>query len=69
MIAHRTFTEQTTGLTGQGALGKREELRDKAEEFIASELHEKDVISIAETAIAVGGLFSVTVWYRRRELS
>ena len=44
MIAHRTFTEQTTGLTGQGALDKREKLRGKAEEFIASERSPKAVI-------------------------
>jgi hypothetical protein len=29
------------------------------------ELNEEDVISIAETATAAGGLFSVTVWYRK----
>jgi hypothetical protein len=66
MIVHKTFTEQTTGLTGQAALGKRETLREKAEEFIANELNEEDVISIAETVMTVGGLFSVTIWYRKR---
>jgi hypothetical protein len=66
MIVHRTFTEQTTGLTGQAALGKREKLREKAEEFIGTELNEEDVISIAETVMTVGGLFSVTIWYRKR---
>jgi hypothetical protein len=66
MIVHKTFTEQTTGLTGQAALGRRETLREKAEEFIANELDEEDVISIAETAITTGGLFSVTIWYRKR---
>ena len=69
MIVHRTFTEQTTGLTGQAALNKREKLREKAQEFIANELNEEDVVSITETAITVGGLFSVTVWYRKREPS
>jgi hypothetical protein len=66
MIVHKTFTEQTAGLTGQAALGKRETLREKAEEFIANELNEEDVISIAETAMTAGGLFSVTIWYRKR---
>ena len=66
MIVHKTFTEQTTGLTGQAALGNREKLREKAEEFIANELDEEDVINITETAIATGGLFSVTIWYRKR---
>jgi len=66
MIVHKTFTEQTTDLTGQAALGNREKLREKAEEFIVSELNEEDVINITETAIATGGLFSVTIWYRKR---
>ena len=66
MIVHKTFTEQTTGLTGQAALGNREKLREKVEEFIANELNEEDVINITETAIATGGLFSVTIWYRKR---
>ena len=66
MIVHKTFTEQTTGLTGQAALRNRETLREKAEEFIANELNEEDVISIAETVMTVGGLFSVTIWYRKR---
>jgi hypothetical protein len=69
VIVHKAFTEQTTGLTGQAALDKREKLREKAEEFIANELSEEDVISIAETVMTAGGLFSVTVWYRRRELA
>ena len=59
MIVHRTFTEQTTGLTGQAALGKPEKLREKAEEFIANELNEEDVINIAETAMTVGGLIDL----------
>jgi len=66
MIVHKTFTEQTTGLTGKAALGNREKLREKAEEFIANELNDEDVISIAETVMTMGGLFSVTIWYRKR---
>lgn len=66
MIVHKTFSEQTTGLTGQAALTKREKLREKAEAFIANELNDEDVISIAETIMTVGGLFSVTIWYRKR---
>ena len=66
MIVHKTFTEETTGLTGQAALGNREKLRQKAEEFIANELNEEDIINITETAITTGGLFSVTIWYRKR---
>jgi hypothetical protein len=67
MIVHQTFVEQTAGLTGQAALARRETLREKAEAFIASELNEEDIISITETAITAGGLFSVTVWYKKGE--
>ncbi len=66
MIAHKTFTEQTTALTGHAALNNREKLRAKAEEFIANEINEEDVISITETAMMPGGLFSVTIWHRKR---
>jgi hypothetical protein len=64
MIVHKTFTEQTTGLTGQAALDNREKLRGKAEEFVANEINAEDVINVTETAMTPGGLFSVTVWYR-----
>ncbi len=66
MIVHKTFTEQTASLTGKKALARREKLRKKAEEFINNELNEKDIISIAETATTMGGLFSVTIWYKKR---
>jgi hypothetical protein len=69
VIAHRTFTEQTTGLTGQAALDNRDRLRDRAVEFVEAELDEGDLISIAETAMALGGLFSVTVWYKKSSQS
>ena len=66
MIIHKTFTEPTVGLTGKAALGNREKLREKVEEFIRNEIDEEDVVNITETAITVSGLFSVTVWYRKR---
>jgi hypothetical protein len=64
MIVHKTFSKQTTSLTGQAALNNREKLRKEAEEFIANEINEQDVINVTETAMTPGGLFSVTVWYR-----
>jgi hypothetical protein len=66
MIAHKTFTEATIGLTGKRTLMNREKLREKAEEFINNEINEEDVINITETAITISMLFSVTVWYRKR---
>jgi hypothetical protein len=69
MIVHKTFTEQMSSMTGRAALDNREKLRRKAEEFIADEINEKDVISVAETAMTPGGLFSVTIWYREGEPS
>jgi len=72
MMVHKTFTELTVGLTGQAALAKQEKLREKVEEFIANELNDEDVINITETIMSIGrlfsigGLFSVTIWYRKR---
>lgn len=65
MIVHKTFTRQTAGLTGKAALGNREKLRERAEEFINGEINKEDVVSITETAMTIGGLFSITVWYRK----
>jgi hypothetical protein len=72
MIAHKTFTELTVSLTGEAALAKQEKLRKKAEEFIANELNDEDVINVTETIMSagrifsIGGLFSVTIWHRKR---
>ena len=66
MIVHRTFTGSTASWTGQAALDKREELREKAEEFIANELNDEDIINITETMMSFGGIFSVTIWYRKK---
>jgi hypothetical protein len=69
MVTHKTFTEQTTGLTGRAALDNREKLRTKAEEYIANEINAENVVNITETAMTPGGLFSVTVWYKEGESS
>ena len=72
MIVHKTLTELTLSLSTEAASAKQEELREKAEEFIANELHDEDVICITEKLMgvgrffSVGGLFSVTIWYRKR---
>lgn len=66
MIAHKTFTKQTASLTGRAALENREKLRQEVEKFIEShEIGEEDVINISEIVVTVGGLFSITVWYRK----
>ena len=64
MIAHKTFTKQTTGLTGKAGLANREKLREEVSEFVNATINEQDVINITETAMTVGGLFSITIWYR-----
>jgi hypothetical protein len=64
MIVHKTFTKQTAGLTGKAALANRGKLREEAEKFINDSVNEQDVINITETAMTVGGLFSITIWYR-----
>ena len=66
MIIHKTFTDQTTSWTGKDTLNKRENIRKEAEEFIANEINEEDVVNVTETAMTSNGLFSVTIWYRKR---
>jgi hypothetical protein len=66
MIVHKTFTKQTAGLTGRAALANREKLRQEVERFVNETINERDVINITESAITVGGLFSITAWYRER---
>ena len=64
MIVHKTFTRQAAGLTGRAALATREKLRQEVERFVDETINERDVINITESAITVGGLFSITAWYR-----
>jgi len=45
-------------------LNKREKIRKEAEDFIANEINEQDVVNITETAMTSNGLFSVTIWHR-----
>ncbi|MGD2148134.1 MAG: hypothetical protein PVH41_15695 [Anaerolineae bacterium] len=66
MVVHKTFTNQTGGLSGNAALRKRERLRDEVAAFIAGEIDDDDVINIDETDLAGGELFSVTIWYKKR---
>ena len=40
MIVHKTFNEQTTGLTGRAARDNWEKLRGKTEEFITNKISE-----------------------------
>ncbi len=63
MITHKTFSGPTIG---SQASDKREKIRKDAEEFIADEIREEDVVSITETAVTSNGFFSVTVWYKKR---
>ncbi len=64
MIVHKNFSESMTSLTGKKSSVKRRELREKLEMFIRNEINEEDIVSISESAISLGGLYSVTVWYR-----
>ncbi len=65
MLAHKTFTAQTIGLTGKDSLAKRERVRDKVEEFVNGEIKPDSVVSITESAMSIGGQVAVTVWYRK----
>lgn len=63
MIAHKTFSvAHFWNFAGISALGKLEDLREKAEQFIAARIEAEDVISITETRDTYAS--TVTVWYR-----
>jgi hypothetical protein len=63
MIAHKTFSAtHFWNFAGTSALGKLEDLRERAEQFISARIEPQDVISITETRDAYAS--SVTVWYR-----
>ena len=66
MIVHKTFSvTHLLNFAGRTALDKREKLRRKAEEFIASSrIKEEDVVSISESGDEY--VSSVTVWYRKK---
>jgi hypothetical protein len=65
MIIHKTFAGTTNAFNAKKAFAKREDLRKRLEDFIRNEVNEDDVITITEAAISMlGGIFSVTVWYR-----
>ena len=64
MLRHKTFTAQTVGLTGKDSLARREQVRQKVEEFINNEITAEKVVSVTESAMSLGGQLAVTVWYR-----
>lgn len=47
-------------------LDKQENVREDAQKFIADQIAEEDIVSIAEAAMTSNGLFSVTVWYKQQ---
>ena len=51
MIVRKTFSDtHLLNFAGRKALGKRERLRQKAEEFVAnSRINEEDVVSLTES--------------------
>ena len=66
MIVHKNFSESMVALTAKKSIIKRRELREKLEAFIRDEINEEDIVSISESALSMGGFYSVTVWYRER---
>lgn len=65
MIVHKTFIEHTMEWTTLTPIDRREKVRQEMEHFLNVELQKgTEVLSISETATAIGGLFAVTVWYK-----
>jgi hypothetical protein len=68
MIVYETFS-RLKGLTASGMLQGQQEARAEALAFIAERLEPEDVVSVTESALPSTwsqGLFTVTVWYRKR---
>ena len=64
MMTFKTFSKQTTGLSGKSTRNNRERLRQEAAAFINKEIKsEKNNINITESAM-IGGALAITVWYR-----
>jgi hypothetical protein len=68
MITYKTYS-RSGGVTVRGMTQTMERARKEAEAFIASQLHEDDLMAITESALPSTWshcLVSVTVWYRKR---
>ena len=69
MIVHKTFA-QRKGMTSKRILDAQQEVRARAQAFIAHEIDSEDVVNITESSVILPltdrGFFSVTVWYRKR---
>jgi hypothetical protein len=71
MVNYKTFSRKSFASPSAWE-DLREQVRHRAQEFIATELDDATVINIAEThgtfyaflPIGVDAYFSVTVWYR-----
>lgn len=70
MIRHKTFTAEK-GVTARGLIESQESARQQAEDFVAKELDDQDLVNITENSLILPlsskGLFTVTVWYKMRE--
>jgi hypothetical protein len=71
VIAHKTFARRD-GMTAKSILEAQEEIRAQAEAFMAREIDADDVINVTESSLILPltnwSLFSVTVWYRKRQV-
>jgi hypothetical protein len=59
-------------MTAKSILEAQEEIRAQAEAFMAREIDADDVINVTESSLILPltnwSLFSVTVWYRKRQV-
>jgi uncharacterized protein YhbP (UPF0306 family) len=69
VIVHKTFA-QRKGMTSKRILDAQQEVRARAQHFIAHEIDSADVVNITESSVILPltelGFFSVTVWYRKK---
>ena len=64
MIIRRTFSVTHMWNAGPRGIRKREDLRPQAEDFIAREIKDEDIVCISECGDEYAS--SITVWYRKR---
>ncbi len=67
MIAHKTFTEH--GVIATDLQEKQSNVRDAVARFVNENKDVAAVLDISEVVIPDEGVFTVTVWYRLRDVA
>jgi len=68
MITYRTFSDyKWVGWSPRGLLERWDRVRERASNFIQSELNDEEIVAITESAFGNSPYgFSITVWYKQK---